>query len=143
VSRRSSKASKAPPPHTSGGGKFPLTAPTFDKCRIGPRSGPGHARRRTMPALAWPNSAQLARPFQPGTDQPESDRIPPRHRDAELAWILDLLPRQPTRIFELDRIDPQLGGTRLGMEAQHQRARERPGLRAHVADVLDRDSHFL
>src|SRR5262245_34560972 len=73
----------------------------------------------------------------PGADDVVGDRD--RHRRGETVGMLpyqhqrDLLAVEPARVCELARIDRDLLRERLGVAADHQRARERPWLRCEIA----------
>src|SRR5215469_16083130 len=94
------------------------------------------------PAAAAPDRA-LAEPIllslDPGADEvmrdcdrgrcAETGGMPPQQHQRRL------LPVEPARTLEFGRIDRDLGGERLGVAADHQRHRERPGLRREIADA--------
>ena len=54
-----------------------------------------------------------------------------------------LVAREPARVFEFDAIDMQFARRRLGDAADHQRGRERPGLRGEIGDLAAADSRLL
>src|SRR5215204_7707395 len=91
---------------------------------------PGPERRAASAA----REALVAR--QPGVDQAACDRVGRRERQLALAarGPLDLLPLEPAHLDEL--VVPRGGVAAYGerAEAQHQRAREGPGLRGEVRD---------
>src|SRR5260221_6046645 len=49
----------------------------------------------------------------------------------------------PARVLKLALIDADLGAARLRVKAEHDRGRERPGLRGMVRDVIDEDAGLL
>ncbi|MCY1372429.1 hypothetical protein D9M69_596340 [compost metagenome] len=50
---------------------------------------------------------------------------------------------EPLRILDLIDLHDDLAGRIFGMEAEHQRMRERPALAAQVLQVLDLDPHLF
>ena len=79
----------------------------------------------------------------PVLDQPAGDRIGARPVLDAGAAVGQLAAAEPARVLELVAIEPDVVGGRIGMEAEHQRGRERPRLRRVVAHVGDLDADLL
>src|SRR5262249_32261140 len=100
--------------------------------------------RANGPALAGDRPARFA--AQPFLDQAAGDRIAARHEErAVLGHVLGLklLTGHPARAFELRFVDVVIERFGLGVEADHHRGGERPGLRGTIGDVLHPDLHHL
>src|SRR5262245_1011378 len=90
----------------------------------------------TAPALAGDRRAGFV--AQPLLDQAAGDRIAARHEErAVLGHVLGLklLSGHPARAFELRFVDVVIERFGLGVEADHHRGGERPGLRGTVGEV--------
>src|SRR5262249_31228297 len=96
------------------------------------------------PALAGDRRAGFV--AQPFLDQAAGDRIAARPAErAVLGHVLGLklLAGHPARAFELRFVDVVIERFGLGVEADHHRGGERPGLRGTIGDVLHPDLHLL
>src|SRR5215204_2439427 len=83
---------------------------------------------------------------QPLLDQAASDGIAARHEErAVLGQVLrpELLAAQPARGLELGLVDVIVERLGFGVEADHHRGGERPGLRRAVGHVLHAHPHLL
>src|SRR5690348_5476488 len=79
-------------------------------------------------------------PPEPVFEQPSRDRIAPRQAE----FLIVLMGEQPgflepARIFQFAVIDLDARAARAGMEAEHQRGREGPGLGGVIDDLVERD----
>src|SRR3954470_8726754 len=63
--------------------------------------------------------------------------------DASRPDRLELLAREPAHVLELLVLRRRLAARPVRVEAEHQRAREGPGLRARVAHAAHLDARFL
>src|SRR3954469_16986889 len=84
--------------------------------------------------------------IEPGVYQPPRDRDRGRYEQRlgrAVAGGGDLLAREPAHVLELVVADGRLAARVVGEEAEHERARERPRLRARVAHAAHRDAGLL
>src|ERR1041384_1397988 len=109
--------------------------------------------RNTMSSTAMPVhstcfcSAEDIVRLDPGADDVVRDRDRRRYRDLlrmlAAEHLHHLVTREPARVLELLAIDRDLGRGRLRVAADHQRHRERPGLRREVLHAPADDAGFL
>src|SRR5262249_26108574 len=118
-----------------------------------PSGGGNSSTRKTSSSTAMPvqrmrGLAKLGNlAFDPGADDVVRDRD--RWRRAEPVGMAaqqhqgDLLALEPARALELGAVDLDVGGERLGVAADHQRHRERPGLRRKIRNAATHDAGLL
>src|SRR5690349_5729921 len=113
-----------------------------------------HPSRDTAPRRVGESPRRRQEPI---LDQAASDREPRREleRTARVARrspprivvlgrsIFDLLAAEPAGVLKLLVGDPRLAFEPWSAEAEHQRGRERPGLRVHIARAPDDHARLL
>src|SRR5438270_3622038 len=108
------------------------------------------APRYCWSARCWGSSptcceAGSAHPVgEPVADQPARDRIAPRHPETVVVDMAHQpIALEPAGVRQLGVIDRDLARCRLGVEAEHDVGRERPGLRGMVVHRADLDRGLL
>src|SRR5690349_2323585 len=126
---RSTSSARSPP---APGSPSSIAGPTRTRCSASITCG-GYRGRASAPGAG-----------EPILDQPPGDRIAARQPDTVVVLVgAQPAALEPARVLELAGIDRDRGRGGLGVEAEHDIGRERPGLRRMVMHRADFDRGFL